>query len=138
MALPEDLLAALESEPKAKKTLAKLNAQNRYALAFRLHNMKSEAGRKSKIASFVQMLKRRGPVDRCAGPSGAIDGERAEKRSVTSSGRLQGERRRVVGDSACNLLAIAASTSGHFLVRFAEASAVSRARKSSTLDAAWI
>ena len=58
MVLPEDLLAALEAEPKAMKTLAKLSAQNRFALAFRLHNMKTEAGRKKKIASFVQMLKR--------------------------------------------------------------------------------
>jgi uncharacterized protein YdeI (YjbR/CyaY-like superfamily) len=58
MALPEDLLAAVAAEPKAKKTLAKLNAQNRYALAFRLHNMKTEAGRKRKIASFVDMLKK--------------------------------------------------------------------------------
>jgi len=58
MTLPEDLLAAVAAEPKAKKTLAKLNAQNRYALAFRLHNMKTEAGRKRKIASFVEMLKR--------------------------------------------------------------------------------
>ena len=58
MVLPEDLLAALEAEPNAKRTLAKLNAQNRFALAFRLHNMKTEAGRKKKIASFVQMLKR--------------------------------------------------------------------------------
>ena len=57
MALPEDLLAALEAEPKARETLAKLNAQNRYALAFRLHHMKTEAGRKKKIAAFVQMLK---------------------------------------------------------------------------------
>ncbi len=38
--------------------LAKLSAQNRFALAFRLHNMKTEAGRKKKIASFVEMLKR--------------------------------------------------------------------------------
>jgi uncharacterized protein YdeI (YjbR/CyaY-like superfamily) len=45
-------------EPKARETLAKLNAQNRYALAFRLHNMKTDAGRKGKIASFVHMLKR--------------------------------------------------------------------------------
>lgn len=58
MVLPEDLLAAVEAEPKAKQTLAKLNAQNRYALAFRLHQMKTEAGRKKKIASFVQLLKR--------------------------------------------------------------------------------
>ena len=57
MVLPEDLLAALEAEPKAKEALAKLNAQNRYAIAFRLHNMKTEAGRKRKIASFVHMLK---------------------------------------------------------------------------------
>ena len=58
MKLPEDLLAAVEAEPKAKKTLAKLNAQNRYALAFRLHNMKTEAGRQKKIATFVEMLKK--------------------------------------------------------------------------------
>jgi uncharacterized protein YdeI (YjbR/CyaY-like superfamily) len=58
MVLPEDLLAAVEAEPEARKTLAKLNAQNRFALAFRLHNMKTEAGRKRKIAAFVDMLKR--------------------------------------------------------------------------------
>ena len=58
MTLPDDLLAAVAAEPKAKKTLAKLNAQNRYALAFRLHNMKTEAGRKRKIAAFVEMLKK--------------------------------------------------------------------------------
>jgi uncharacterized protein YdeI (YjbR/CyaY-like superfamily) len=58
MAIPEDLLAALKSQPKAMKNLAKLNAQNRFAIAFRLHNMKTEAGRKRKIASFVEMLKK--------------------------------------------------------------------------------
>ena len=58
MTIPNDLLAAINSEPKAKKMLQRLNAQNRYALAFRVHNMKTEAGRKKKIESFVQMLKR--------------------------------------------------------------------------------
>lgn len=38
--------------------LSKLGAQNRYALAFRLHNMKTQAGRKKKIDTFVRMLKR--------------------------------------------------------------------------------
>jgi len=57
MALPDDLLAALKAEPKALKTLAGLSAQNRFALAFRLHNMKTEAGRKKKVTAFVQMLK---------------------------------------------------------------------------------
>jgi uncharacterized protein YdeI (YjbR/CyaY-like superfamily) len=58
MALPQDLLTAVAAEPKAKEMLEKLDAQNRYALAFRLHNMKTEAGRKKKIANFVQMLKK--------------------------------------------------------------------------------
>lgn len=58
MAIPEDLLAALKSEPRALKNLARLNAQNRFAIAFRLHNMKTEAGRSRKIASFVEMLKK--------------------------------------------------------------------------------
>ena len=35
-----------------------LSAQNRFALAFRIHNMKTEAGRKRKIETFVEMLKR--------------------------------------------------------------------------------
>ena len=58
MALPDDLVAAVSAEPKAKATLAKLNAQNRFALAFRLHQLKTEAGRRRKIAAFVEMLKR--------------------------------------------------------------------------------
>ena len=57
MPIPDDLLAALKAHPKALKHLDKLNAQNRFAIAFRLHNMKTEAGRKSKIAAYVQMLK---------------------------------------------------------------------------------
>jgi uncharacterized protein YdeI (YjbR/CyaY-like superfamily) len=58
MVLPADLLAALKAEPKAMKMLTLLNAQNRFALAFRLHQLKTEAGRKKKIAAFVEMLKR--------------------------------------------------------------------------------
>lgn len=58
MKIPGDLQAAIDAEPKAKAMLATLNAQNRFALAFRIHNMKTEAGRKKKIAVFVEMLKR--------------------------------------------------------------------------------
>jgi uncharacterized protein YdeI (YjbR/CyaY-like superfamily) len=58
MAIPADLQAAIDAEPAAKAMLAKLTAQNRYALAFRTHNMKTEAGRAKKIAAFVDMLKR--------------------------------------------------------------------------------
>ncbi|MEX0954469.1 MAG: YdeI/OmpD-associated family protein [Rhizobiaceae bacterium] len=58
MTLPADLIAAIEAEPRAKAMLDKLSAQNRFALAFRVHNMKTEAGRKKKIAEFAEMLKR--------------------------------------------------------------------------------
>jgi Bacteriocin-protection, YdeI or OmpD-Associated len=58
MTIPPDLQAAIDAEPEAKAMLATLSAQNRDALAFRVHNMKTEAGRKKKIEGFVQMLKR--------------------------------------------------------------------------------
>lgn len=58
MQIPDDLKAAIDAEPRAKKTYGNLNAQNRYALAFRLHQVKTDAGRKKKIRDFVEMLKR--------------------------------------------------------------------------------
>jgi uncharacterized protein YdeI (YjbR/CyaY-like superfamily) len=58
MKIPDDLQAAIDAEPEAKAMLAKLSAQNRYALGFRLHNIKTDAGRKRKIEAFVEMLKR--------------------------------------------------------------------------------
>ena len=58
MKIPADLQAAIDAEPRARAMLEKLSAQNRFALAFRTHNMKTEAGRKKKIVAFVEMLKR--------------------------------------------------------------------------------
>jgi uncharacterized protein YdeI (YjbR/CyaY-like superfamily) len=58
MTIPDDLQAAIDAEPKAKRMLSTLSAQNRFALAFRVHNTKTVAGRKKKIAAFVEMLKR--------------------------------------------------------------------------------
>ncbi|MBP2234239.1 uncharacterized protein YdeI (YjbR/CyaY-like superfamily) [Sinorhizobium kostiense] len=58
MKIPDDLQAAIDAEPMARAMLETLSAQNRYALAFRLHQMKTEAGRKKKIDAFVGMLKR--------------------------------------------------------------------------------
>jgi uncharacterized protein YdeI (YjbR/CyaY-like superfamily) len=55
---PEDLLAAIEAEPEAMEMYQTLNAQNRFALTFRTIGMKTEAGRRKKIAGFVEMLKR--------------------------------------------------------------------------------
>jgi uncharacterized protein YdeI (YjbR/CyaY-like superfamily) len=56
--IPDDLQAAIDAEPKAVAMLATLSAQNRFALAFRVHNMKTDAGRRRKIESFVAMLQR--------------------------------------------------------------------------------
>jgi uncharacterized protein YdeI (YjbR/CyaY-like superfamily) len=55
---PADLMAAIEAEPKARKLFATLTAQNRFAIAFRTHNMKTAAGRSRKIADLVAMLAR--------------------------------------------------------------------------------
>ncbi|TDX83839.1 uncharacterized protein YdeI (YjbR/CyaY-like superfamily) [Neorhizobium sp. R1-B] len=57
MQVPDDLQAAIDAEPKAKEMFGRLSAQNRFALAFRVHNIKTEAGRRKKIESFVEMLK---------------------------------------------------------------------------------
>lgn len=56
--IPPDLQIAIEAEPAALEMLEKLTEQNRFALAFRVHNLKTEAARKRKIESFVEMLKR--------------------------------------------------------------------------------
>ena len=56
--IPDELQAAIDAEPEAKAMLAKLSEQNRFALAFRVHNLKTAAGRAKRIAAFVDMLKR--------------------------------------------------------------------------------
>jgi uncharacterized protein YdeI (YjbR/CyaY-like superfamily) len=57
MELPEDLAARIDADPAAKATYATLSAQNRYALAFRLHNLKTAAARERKLGEFVEMLR---------------------------------------------------------------------------------
>ncbi len=56
--MPADLQAAIDAAPKARRFFDSLSAQNRFALAFRTENMKTEAGRRRKITSFVDMLRR--------------------------------------------------------------------------------
>jgi len=58
MKIPDDLQAAIEAAPEARKMLSSLSEQNRFAIAFRVHNMKTEAGRRKKIEAFVAMLVR--------------------------------------------------------------------------------
>ncbi|WP_394940322.1 YdeI family protein [Psychromicrobium sp. YIM B11713] len=56
--LPEDLLAAISANPEAQKMLQVLTAQNRFALYFRLSQLKTPIARQRRIASFVEMLSR--------------------------------------------------------------------------------
>ena len=56
--IPEDLRAAIEANPRARKTFQTLGRQNLFALAFRTNNMKTPAGRAKKIAALVAMLAR--------------------------------------------------------------------------------
>jgi uncharacterized protein YdeI (YjbR/CyaY-like superfamily) len=56
--IPDDLRAAIEASPKARKTFRTLGRMNLFALAFRTNNMKTPAGRARKIATLVAMLER--------------------------------------------------------------------------------
>lgn len=55
---PADLLAALAAEPEARALFDALTSQNRFALIHRVNALKTEAGRRKKIADLVAMLKR--------------------------------------------------------------------------------
>jgi uncharacterized protein YdeI (YjbR/CyaY-like superfamily) len=56
--IPADLRAAIEANPRAKRTFATLSKPNLFALAFRTNAMKTPAGRAKKIAALVAMLAR--------------------------------------------------------------------------------
>ncbi|HEY8079559.1 MAG TPA: YdeI/OmpD-associated family protein [Labilithrix sp.] len=56
--LPADLRAAIEANPRARKTFGTLGRTNLFSLAFRVNNMKTPEGRAKKIASLVEMLAR--------------------------------------------------------------------------------
>ncbi len=56
--IPEELRAAIDASPRARKTFYTLGKQNLFALAFRINNMKTAAGRARKLATLVAMLER--------------------------------------------------------------------------------
>jgi uncharacterized protein YdeI (YjbR/CyaY-like superfamily) len=55
---PPELLAAIRARPKAHAMYEKLSAQNRFSLTFRVLALRTEEGRKKRIAAFVEMLER--------------------------------------------------------------------------------
>ncbi|KRF09307.1 hypothetical protein ASH00_06685 [Arthrobacter sp. Soil782] len=56
--VPDDLAAAIAANPDAQAMFDVLTSQNRYALIFRLGQLKTEAGRRNRIEAFVDMLAR--------------------------------------------------------------------------------
>jgi uncharacterized protein YdeI (YjbR/CyaY-like superfamily) len=60
--IPDDLRAAIEASPRARRTFRSLGRQNLFALAFRTNNMKTSTGRARKIAELVAMLERGGTI----------------------------------------------------------------------------
>jgi uncharacterized protein YdeI (YjbR/CyaY-like superfamily) len=58
IAVPAELRVALEAEPAAAAFFETLNSQNRYAILFRLGNLKTEAARSRNVEKFVAMLAR--------------------------------------------------------------------------------
>ena len=54
--IPADLRAAIEANPRARRTFRALGKMNLFALAFRTNQMKTAAGRARKIAALVSML----------------------------------------------------------------------------------
>lgn len=56
VSLPEDLEAALAEHPQAKAFYETLNNQNKFAISFRIQNVKRAETRKRKIEEFIRML----------------------------------------------------------------------------------
>lgn len=56
--IPADLRAAIQRNAKARRTFAKLNRMNLFALAFRTSRLKTPEGRTRKIAALVETLAR--------------------------------------------------------------------------------
>lgn len=56
--IPEDLRAAIEASPRARKVLPTLGRMKRLALTFQLNKMRTAAGRARKIVELVATLER--------------------------------------------------------------------------------
>lgn len=54
--IPDDFQKALNTNKKAKAFFATLNSQNRYAVLFRIQNVKKAETRAKKITQFIEML----------------------------------------------------------------------------------
>ncbi len=58
ISVPEDFQIELDKNKKAKAFFETLNSVNRYAILFRIHNVKKPETRARKIQQFIEMLER--------------------------------------------------------------------------------
>ncbi|HEX9296795.1 MAG TPA: YdeI/OmpD-associated family protein [Polyangiaceae bacterium] len=58
MQVPPEVLAAIQANPKALATFRSLNRVNVYAIAYRLHHIKTPARRAEKLEEIIAMLAR--------------------------------------------------------------------------------
>ena len=56
MTVPDDLAAALETRPRARRFFEQLDSRNRYAILYRLHDAKKPETRQRRLDKFVRML----------------------------------------------------------------------------------
>ncbi|MET0781357.1 MAG: YdeI/OmpD-associated family protein [Microbacterium sp.] len=56
--LPAELQEALDADPEIARAFASQSAQNRFAMAIRVANLKQQASRAARVAKYVEMLKR--------------------------------------------------------------------------------
>ena len=56
--VPVELQEALDADPEIAEAFAAQSAQNRFAMAFRVANLKRPASRAARVAEYVEMLKR--------------------------------------------------------------------------------
>jgi uncharacterized protein YdeI (YjbR/CyaY-like superfamily) len=58
ISVPDDFRRALDAVPEAAAKFASLDSQNRYAILYRLHDVKRAETRAARIRQFVEMLAR--------------------------------------------------------------------------------
>lgn len=56
IAVPDDLRARLDAEPRARRFFEKLDSKNRYAILYRIQDAKRPEARQRRVEKFVQML----------------------------------------------------------------------------------
>jgi uncharacterized protein YdeI (YjbR/CyaY-like superfamily) len=56
--VPAELQAALDADPNIAAAFAAQSAQNRFAMSFRVGNLKRPESRAARVAEYVAMLER--------------------------------------------------------------------------------